>query len=277
MWEWIKVIFLSIIEGITEWLPVSSTGHLILANEFVQLQQSEAFVNMFEMLIQLGAIMAVVVLFWRKLWPFCIRRDEKGLINRYCKKDVWQMWFKVAVACVPAVIGIIFDDEIDRLFYNPLTVMIMLAAVGVLFLAVEAYNQKRTPKVQSIDALSYKTAFIIGVWQLLALLPGTSRSGATIIGALLLGVSRPVAAEFTFFLAIPAMVGKSALELVKFGGNFTGMQAALLLTGMAVSFAVSLAVIRFLMNYVKKHDFRIFGWYRIALAAVLAVYFFIIK
>ena len=279
MLEILKAVFLGIIEGITEWLPISSTGHLILANEFIKLDASAAFLEMFEVVIQLGAILAVVVLFWHKLWPFCLRREKHGLLNRYCKKDVWQMWFKVLVACVPAaVVGLLFDDQINALFYNVPTVAIMLILVGVLFIVVENRNHGKKPQVTSISALTYQMALIIGVWQLVAaVFPGTSRSGATIIGALLLGISRTVAAEFTFFLAVPVMFGASLLKMVKFGFAFTGMEAGMLVAGMVTAFIVSLLAIKFLMGYIKKHNFKIFGWYRILMAIIVLVYFFIIK
>ena len=278
MIEILKAALLGVIEGVTEWLPISSTGHLILADEFLHLGASDAFKEMFDVVIQLGAILAVVVLYWSKLWPFCLNKRESGL-GRFCRKDVWQMWFKVLVASIPAgVVGILFDDVFTALFYNPVSVSIALIVVGVLILAAEQWAQGRKARVHSIGRLTYPMAFIIGVWQLLAaVFPGTSRSGVTIIGALLLGVSRTVAAEFTFFLAIPAMFGASLLKLVKFGFAFTGMEMAVLATGMLVAFFVSILVIRFLMGYIKKHSFKPFGWYRIALGAVVLLYFYVLR
>lgn len=274
----LKAALLGFIEGVTEWLPISSTGHLILANEFIHLDASDAFLEMFDVVIQLGAILAVVVLFWNRLWPFCWRRDQHGL-DRFCKHDVWQMWFKVLVACIPTVvIGGLLEDRFHALFYAPVPVAVALIAVGVLFLVVETWNKGRRPRVKSIGRMSWGMAIVIGLWQTLAaLFPGTSRSGATIVGALLLGISRTTAAEFTFFLAVPVMFGASLLKLVKFGFAFSGMELAVLLTGMLVAFAVSLLVIRFLMNYIKKHDFKPFGWYRIALGIVVLVYFLVLK
>lgn len=270
---------LGIIEGITEWLPISSTGHLILASEFLHMNVSSAFMEMFTVVVQLGAILAVVVLFFKKLWPFCLRKNETNFIARTCKPDVWQMWFKVLVACLPAaVVGILFDDKIDAIFYNWQTVTIMLVVIGVLFIIVETWNEGRKPKINTLGTLTYKMAFIIGLWQLLAaILPGTSRSGATIIGALLLGVSRTVAAEFTFFLAIPVMFGASLLKIVKFGFAFTSTEAILLAVGMVTAFIVSMVAIKFLMGYIKKHNFKVFGYYRIILAVIVAVYFIFIR
>lgn len=274
MLEFFKAILFGIVEGITEWLPVSSTGHLIILNDFVKLNASESFMEMFDVVIQLGAIMAVVVLYFNKLWPFCVNENQKGLINRYCKKDTWVMWFKIIVATIPAVIGAVFDDKFNEWFFNVPTVAVMLIIFGVLFIVVETVHHGKKPKVKTIGEITFKMAFIIGCWQLIAaVLPGTSRSGATIIGALLLGIGRTAAAEFTFFLAVPAMFGASLLKLVKFGFNFTGSELALLLVGMATAFLVSLFVIRFLMAYIKKHNFKIFGWYRIALGIVLLIYF----
>lgn len=270
MIEILKAILLGIVEGITEWLPISSTGHMILVDEFLHLDVSAEFRSMFLVVIQLGAILAVVLMFWKKLWPFGIQ-DKKLLI----KKPIFTMWFKVIVSCVPAaVVGLLFDDKLEELFYNWQTVSVMLILVGICFIIIENVNKKKTPKICSIAEITYPVAFYIGLFQLIAaVFPGTSRSGATILGALLLGVSRTVAAEYTFFLAVPVMFGASALKLVKYGFDYTGMEIAILLTGMVVAFAVSLVIIKFLMNYIKKHDFKVFGWYRIVLGAVVIAYF----
>lgn len=274
MVEILKAILFGIVEGITEWLPISSTGHLILLNEFVTLDVSEEFWSMFEVVIQLGAILAVVVLFWDKIFPFYFgkKAEENGGVIR---KDVFVLWFKIIAACIPAaVVGLAFDDVLEKYFYNYQTVAIMLILFGVLFIVIENLNKGKKPKIRSLKNITYTTAIIIGVFQLIAaVFPGTSRSGATIVGALLIGVSRTVAAEFTFFLAIPVMFGASLLKIVKFGFEFTGMELAILLTGMIVAFVVSVAVIKFLMGYIKKHDFKVFGWYRIILGVLVLIYF----
>ena len=270
--ETLKAILFGIVEGITEWLPISSTGHMILLNEFVTLDVSTEFWEMFLVVIQLGAILAVVLLFWNKIFPFQFR--EKPII----RSDIFTLWFKILVACIPAaVIGLAFDDVFDALFYNPWCVAIALIVFGIAFIVIENRNKNMTPKITELGEITYQTAFMIGVFQLLAaIFPGTSRSGATIVGALLIGVSRTVAAEFTFFLAVPVMLGASLLKIVKFGFDFTGMEAAILLTGMVSAFVVSVIVIRFLMGYIKKHDFKIFGWYRIVLGAAVLLYFAIV-
>ncbi len=266
--EWLKVLLLGIVEGITEWLPISSTGHMILVNEFIHLNVSDAFMEMFLVVIQLGAILAVVVLYFGKLWPFTM--PSKGWI----KKDTWSLWFKVLIAVLPAaIIGLPFDDKIDKLFYNYQTVAFTLILYGVLFIIIENYNKGRKPRVKSFKQLSYPMAVFIGVFQVLALIPGTSRSGATILGATLLGTSRYIAAEFSFFLAIPVMFGASLLKLVKFGFHFTGTEAAILIVGMVTAFVVSVLAIKFLMGYIKKNDFKAFGYYRIVLGALVIVYF----
>lgn len=267
--EILKAVLFGIVEGITEWLPISSTGHMILLNEFVTLNVSEDFWEMFLVVIQLGAILAVVLLFWNKIFPF--RFKEKPVVQ----KDIFVLWFKILVACVPAaVVGLAFDDVLDALFYNPWCVAIALIVFGVAFILIENRNKEMAPKVTELGQITYQTALMIGVFQLIAaVFPGTSRSGATIVGALLIGVSRTVAAEFTFFLAIPVMLGASLLKLLKFGFSFTGEELVVLVVGMAVAFAVSVAVIRFLMGYIKKHDFKVFGWYRIALGALVLLYF----
>ena len=264
MLDIIKVIILGIVEGITEWLPVSSTGHLILVGDLLKPSMSDAFMEMFNVVIQLGAIMVVVVLYFHKLNPFSPTKTQKQ------KMLTWQMWIKVVIASVPAaLIGLPFNDLLDKLFYKPLPVAIMLIVYGVLFIIVENRNVGRRPKVKRISELTVPMLLIIGVFQMLALIPGTSRSGATIVGALLIGISREVAAEFTFFLAIPAMFGASLLKLVKFGFHFTSKELGLLILGCVVSFGLSVAAIRFLMGYIKKHDFKIFGYYRIVLGGII--------
>ena len=274
MWEIVKAVILGVIEGITEWLPVSSTGHLILADEFLSLNMSEEFIEMFNVVIQLGAILAVVLLFWRKLWPFG-RDAESGRVRLEPAKVT--LWAKILLACVPAaVIGLLFDKTFEALFYNYVSVAIALIVFGVAFIVVETAHRGRRPRIRSLARLDYRTVLFIGLFQVIAaIFPGTSRSGATIIGALMLGVSRRVAAEFTFYLAIPVMFGASLLKLMQFGLAFTGLEVAILLVGMAVAFAVSVLVIRFLMDYIRKHDFKVFGWYRIALGAVVLAYFLI--
>lgn len=282
MLEIFKSIILGIVEGITEWLPISSTGHLILVSEFLDLDMSEEFKEMFDVVIQLGAILAVVIIFWSKLFPFGKKNNphplSKNGAGAYIKTDIFKMWFKVLAACIPAaIIGLTLDDWIDEHLYNPWTVAIALIVFGIAFIIIENWNKNNKPRINSIDDLTYKAAFIIGMFQLIAaVFPGTSRSGATIVGALLIGISRTVAAEFTFYLAIPVMFGASLLKLVKFGFNFTGTEIAVLLTGMATALAVSIIAIKFLMDYIKKHDFKIFGWYRIILGALVIMYFALI-
>lgn len=258
-----------LVEGITEWLPISSTGHMILLDEFVKLNTSAAFKEMFLVVIQFGAIMAVIVIFWNKLWPFAYKGGVK------VKSDILSMWLKIIVACIPAaIVGVFLDKQMNALFYNWWTVAIMLILFGVLFIVIENMNKGKRPKVSAISEISYLTAILIGIFQLIAaVFPGTSRSGATIVGALLIGVSRTVAAEFTFFLAVPTMFGASLLKLAKFGFHFTGLEAAILLVGMAVAFIVSVIAIKFLMGYIKKHDFKVFGWYRIVLGCAVLLYF----
>ena len=264
MLDIIKVIILGIVEGITEWLPVSSTGHLILVGDLLAPGMSEAFMEMFNVVIQLGAIMAVVVLYFHKLNPFSAKKTKKQ------KLMTWQMWIKVMIACIPAaVVGLLFNDYLDAVFYKPLPVAIMLILYGVLFIWVENRNKNVRPKVTKISQLTMQMLIWIGVFQMLALIPGTSRSGATIVGALLIGISRETAAEFTFFLAIPVMFGASLLKLIKFGFAFTGAEFGLLMLGCVVSFVVSVIAIKFLMGYIKKNDFKVFGYYRIVLGAVI--------
>lgn len=275
MLEILKAVLFGIVEGITEWLPISSTGHMILLNEFVTLNVSPEFWEMFLVVIQLGAIMAVVVLFWNKIFPFDLTGKGK---DGFLKKSIWVMWFKVLVACVPAMVyGIFLDDLLEPYLYNGTVVAVMLILVGIAFIIIENWNRGKKSRVRKLSQLTYRDAAIIGLFQLIAaILPGTSRSGATIIGALLIGVSRVVSAEFTFYLAIPVMFGASLLKLVKFGFAFTGSEALLLIVGMVVAFAVSMLVISFLMGYIKKHDFKVFGWYRIVLGIVVLLYFWLV-
>lgn len=277
--EIIKAIILGIVEGITEWLPISSTGHMILVDEFLKLNVSDGFKEMFEVVIQLGAIMAVVVLYWKQIFPFGKKNNAHPLgrsgIGSYIKTDIFIMWFKVLVACVPAaVIGLLFDDKLNELFYNPWTVAIALIVFGIAFIIIENWNKGRSSKINSISEITYNAALIIGIFQLIAaVFPGTSRSGATIVGALLIGISRTAAAEFTFYLAVPVMFGASLLKIVKFGTDFTSNELAILAAGLIVAFVVSIVVIKFLMGYIKKHDFKAFGWYRIILGALVITYF----
>ena len=282
MLEIIKAIIYGVVEGITEWLPVSSTGHLILVEELLPFNGvSEGFFDMFDVVIQLGAIMAVVVLFFGQLWPFALtkkereaNKDAKGLLS-FVKMDIMTMWFKILVSCVPAaVIGILFDDILDALFYRYEVVAVSLIVFGIAFIVIENRNKGKESKINALSELTYQTALWIGVFQVIAaVFPGTSRSGATIIGALLIGVSRTVAAEYTFFLAIPVMFGASLLKLLKFGFNFTPIELTCLLVGCVVAFVVSIFVLKFLLGYIKKHDFKVFGWYRIVLGVVVLVAF----
>ena len=268
--EIIKALVLGIVEGITEWLPISSTGHMILVDEFLKLNVSEEFKSMFLVVIQLGAILAVVVLYFKKLIPFDVQNKKL-----HWKKDTLSMWLKIIVSCIPAaIVGVFFDDELEAVFYNWQTVSAALILFGILFIIIEKRNRGREPKINSINDISYKTAVIIGIFQLIAaVFPGTSRSGATIVGALLIGVSRSVAAEYTFFLAVPVMFGASALKLVKFGFDFTSQELVILFVGLVSAFVVSILAIKFLMSYIKKHDFTAFGWYRIVLGAAVILYF----
>ena len=273
LFEILKVIFLGIVEGITEWLPISSTGHMLLVDEFLHLSARDEFKEMFFVVIQLGAILAVVLLFWNKMCPFQFRNKNRSVL-RY---TVWNMWFKVVVACIPgAVVTLLFDDYIEAHFHTPLVIAITLILYGVAFIAIERWNKGRTPKITRLRDLSYTTALLIGVFQVLSIIPGTSRSGSTIIGALLLGVSRTVAAEFTFFMAVPVMFGLSFIKLLKFGFAFTGSEIVILLVGCVVAFLVSVVVIKFLMDYIRKHDFSVFGIYRIVLGALVLLYFFVL-
>lgn len=271
--ELIKAVIYGIVEGVTEWLPVSSTGHLILLNAIMPMDMTPEFWNFFLVVIQLGAIIAVVITFWHKIWPFQRKVKNKPFV-RY---DVLNMWLKIIVACLPAaIIGGLLDDWVDKHLYNPTVVAIMLIVVGIAFIFVENRNKTRTPRVETIRALTYKDALIIGLFQVVAaLLPGTSRSGATIIGGLSIGVSRKISAEFTFFLAIPVMFGASLLKLIKFGLHFTTYEVIILLVGCVVAFVVSMFIIKFLMNFIKKHDFKPFGWYRIGLGILVLIYAFV--
>lgn len=282
--EILKSILFGVVEGITEWLPISSTGHLILVEQFVKLQEvSPEFWGMFQVVIQFGAILAVVLLYWNKIWPITNKPQKaikkKGILS-YFNKDIIILWTKILVACVPAaVIGIFLDEIFEALFYNPFCIALALIVFGIAFIIVENFNQKRKNNQlkETNSEITYKDAIIIGIFQLIAaIFPGTSRSGATIIGGLLIGLSRPNAAEFTFYLAIPTMLGASLLKLVKFGFSFTGMELLILLVGMITSFFVSVLVIKFLMNYIKKHNFKPFGYYRIALGLIVLVYFCLI-
>lgn len=266
--ELIKIIILGVVEGITEWLPISSTGHMILVNQFIRLNVTEAFKEMFLVVIQLGAIMAVVIIYFKKLNPFSFGNGFK------IKKDTMTLWYKILIACIPAaVIGLLFDDMIDGLFYNYKTVSVTLIIYGILFIIVEAGNKGKQPTIKTLAEITYKTAFLVGIFQLLALIPGTSRSGATIIGAMLIGTSRVVAAEFTFFLAIPVMFGASLVKVLKFGLAFTTEELLILVIGMFTAFFVSILAIKFLMTYIKKNDFKVFGWYRIVLGIIVITYF----
>lgn len=271
MIEILKSILYGIVEGITEWLPISSTGHMILLEEIMPMNVSESFWSMFLVVIQLGAILAVVVLYWNKIFPF--RKSKEGKYTSV--KSIWILWSKILVATIPAaIIGLALDDWIDAHLYNGFVVAVMLILVGVAFIYIENRNKDMRPSVNSLSALSYKDALIIGLFQVVAaVLPGTSRSGATIIGGLMIGVNRAVAAEFTFFLAIPVMFGASLLKLVKFGFAFSVLEFFILVIGMVVAFVVSIFVIRFLMSYIKKHDFKVFGWYRIVLGAFVLIFF----
>jgi len=268
--EALKVIFLGIVEGITEWLPISSTGHMLLVDEFLRLDMSGTFKEMFFVVIQLGAILAVVVLFWDKMFPFQWKDRSRSVV----KKETFSLWFKVVVACIPgAVVTILFDDYIEAHLHTPVVIAAALILYGAAFILVENWNKRRTPRIGRLTDITYSTALMIGLFQVLSIIPGTSRSGATIVGALLIGVSRVAAAEFTFFLAVPVMFGLSGLKMLKFGLDFTAPELAVLGLGMAVAFAVSVLVIKFLMSYIKKHDFKVFGWYRIVLGIVVLLYF----
>ena len=277
--EIIKAIIFGIVQGVTEWLPISSTGHLILVEQFLKFNEvSPNFWNVFEVVIQFGSILAVVLLYFKKIWPFTTDKEkgikQSGLFS-YLNKDIMNLWGKILVACIPAaIIGLLFDEVFEKLFYNPFCIVIALIVFGIAFIIIENRKQSKRNKKDSTDKITYKDALIIGCFQLIAaIFPGTSRSGSTIIGSLLLGLSRPNAAEFTFYLAIPTMFGASLLKLVKYGLGFTGTELIILLVGMIISFVVSILVIKFLMNYIKKHDFKAFGYYRIILGIIVLIYF----
>lgn len=283
MMEIIKAIIYGIVEGVTEWLPISSTGHLLLVEQFIPFHEvSEGFFDMFDVVIQLGAILAVVILFWNQIWPFAFTDQAKkgrNMVASVIDMDIMTLWFKILVSCVPAaVIGILFDEVFEALFYNPVCIAIALIVFGMAFIIIETWNKGRRAKINTLADITYTTALLIGIFQVIAaIFPGTSRSGATIVGALLIGVSRTVAAEYTFFLAIPVMFGASLLKVVKFGFHFTALEAVTLAVGTIVSFVVSLFILKFLISYVKKHDFKVFGWYRIALGIVVLIYFWVLK
>lgn len=268
--EVLKVILLGIVEGITEWLPISSTGHMLLVDQFITLNVSDHYKEMFFIVIQLGAVLAVVVLFYKKMIPFQFRDKHSPVI----KTNILSLWMKVVVACIPgAVVTLLFDDYIEAHFHTPAVIACALIFYGIAFIFIESWNKKRIPVVHELTDITYTTAFMIGLFQVLSIIPGTSRSGSTIVGGLLIGVSRVAVAEFTFFLAVPVMFGLSFIKMMKFGFIFTTAELTLLIIGMVVAFVVSLIVIRFLMNYIKKHDFKVFGWYRIILGIIVLLYF----
>ncbi|MEG1426565.1 MAG: undecaprenyl-diphosphate phosphatase [Oscillospiraceae bacterium] len=270
--EILKVIVIGIVEGVTEWLPISSTGHMLLLDQFLQLKVTPEFKEMFFVVIQLGAILAVVLIFWKKMFPFNLKEQP------HVKMETVSLWLKVLVAFIPSgIIGFLFDDFLEKYLGTPIVIAAMLIIYGVLFIVVENWNRHRRPRIRRLSDISYQTAFMIGAFQILSLIPGTSRSGATIIGALLIGVSRVAAAEFTFFLAVPTMFGASAYKLLKFGFNFSGAELMTLAIGMIVAFVVSVIAITFLMGYIKKHNFKVFGWYRIVLGAIVLLYFLFVK
>ncbi len=273
--EWFKLILIGIVEGITEWLPISSTAHMLLVDAVLPLNQSEEFKNMFFILIQLGAIMAVVVTFWKRLWPFGYG-EQPGMSKKKCfiKKDIFMMWFKVVVACIPGfIVTMLFDDYVEAHLQTPYIIGAALAFYGLVLILVEQKRKNKLPRIDSVDDLSFKDAFLIGMFQCLSIIPGTSRSASTIIGSLAMGISRTTAAEFTFFLAVPVMAGLSLVKMLKFGFHFTTMEMVTLLAGCAIAFIVSMFVLRALLNYVKKHDYKIFGAYRILAGIVVILYF----
>jgi undecaprenyl-diphosphatase len=270
--EILKTILLGIVEGITEWLPISSTGHMLLVDKLLQLNASDAFKEMFFVVIQLGAILAVVVMFWGKMFPFQFKNKQMPFI----KRTTFSIWFKVMIACIPgAIVTIFFDDYVEAHFHTPNVIAAMLIIYGMAFIAVERWNLKHSPHITELSGITYQTALLIGLFQVLSIIPGTSRSGATIIGALLIGISRVVAAEFTFFMAVPVMFGLSAIKIYKFGFTYTSQELFILAIGMAVAFIVSLFVIHFFMNFIKRHDFKLFGWYRIVLGIIVLTIFFL--
>ena len=266
--ELLKVIVIGIIQGITEWLPISSTGHMILAEELLKLNVSDEFMEMFRVVIQFGSILAVVVLYFRKLNPFALSKSKAE------KRDTWTLWFKVLVGIIPAgVVGVLLDDWLDEHLYNYVTVAAALIVYGILFIVIEKWNKKRSLPTKTLSELTYKKSLAIGAFQMLSLIPGTSRSGSTIIGASILGCDRPVAAEFSFFMAIPVMLGASLLKLVKFGFDFTSTEFIVMAVGVVTAFVVSIAAIKFLMDYIRKRDFSVFGWYRIVLGIIVLIWF----
>ena len=277
--DYIVALIFGIVEGITEWLPISSTGHMILLNEFLKINVSEDFFDLYLVVIQLGAICAVILLYWKELWPFGIKDNKhpvmKEGIGRYIKKDIMQMWFKIVVACIPAaIVGVLFDDWLDEHLYNYVCVAIALIVFGIIFIVTEYILKEKDiePKITHIEQITYKHALIIGVFQLIAaIFPGTSRSGTTIVGSLMIGVSRRCAAKFTFFLAVPVMLGASLLKIIKFKGDVSGGEIILLLIGMVSAFLVSIFVIKAMMGYIKKHNFNVFAWYRIALGILVLI------
>lgn len=266
--ELLKVIVIGIIQGITEWLPISSTGHMILAEELLKLNVSDEFMEMFRVVIQFGSILAVVVLYFRKLNPFALSKSKAE------KRDTWTLWFKVLVGIIPAgVVGVLLDDWLDEHLYNYVTVAAALIVYGILFIIIEKRNKNRSLPTKTLSELTYKKSLAIGAFQMLSLIPGTSRSGSTIIGASILGCERPVAAEFSFFMAIPVMLGASLLKLVKFGFDFTSTELIVMAVGVVTAFVVSIAAIKFLMDYIRKRDFSVFGWYRIVLGIIVLIWF----
>ena len=271
----LRSVIYGVIEGITEWLPISSTGHMILAEQVLKFSFSAEFMEMFRVVIQLGAILAVVVMYFKKLWPFCVDNGRDSGLAKHVRWPVMRLWFKIIVACLPAaVLGLALDDWIDAHFYNSVVVAVMLIVYGIAFILIE--RRPRVPTTTKLSRITYKQALIVGAWQVLALIPGTSRSGSTIIGGLLCGMSRPAASQFTFFLAIPVMFGASALKMVKFGFHYTGAEILILVVGMVTAFIVSVLSIKFLMRYIKTNDFKAFGWYRIVLGIIVLIYLFMV-
>lgn len=277
--ECLKAIFFGIIEGVSEWMPISSTGHMIILNEFLKLDVSDSFFDLYLVVIQFGAALAALIVLWKEIWPFGKKNNNKPLskggLFSWIKVDVFQMWFKIAVACIPAaIVGLLFDDWIDEHFYNYIVVACALAAFGIAFLVIEKVIKGKDFKVKSIDDITYKDALIIGLFQLLAaIFPGTSRSGSTIVGSLIIGIDRNIASKFTFYMAIPVMLGASVLKIFKFDGVITTSELGLLAIGMFSAFVVSLIVIKSFLSYIRKHDFTVFGWYRIVLAVVVVIVF----
>ncbi len=270
--EILKAIVFGIVEGITEWLPISSTGHMILLNELIHMNLSDAFQEMFRVVIQLGAIFAVILTFFKKLYPFSRKKTGDQ------QKEIFQLWLKIILACIPAgLIGLLFEDQIDELFFNYKTVAATLVIYGILFILIEHRNKKRNCRINELSQMSLTTALMIGIFQVLSLIPGTSRSGATILGAILIGTSRSIAAEFSFFLSIPIMLGASGVKLIKFGFNFSSLEIAVLIAGMMAAFLISAVTIRFLMDFIKKHDFTVFGYYRIFLGLLVLIFFGLIR